>query len=378
MPEFIHPGVFVEEVSFRSKSIEGVSTSTAGFVGATAVGPTDGPVRISSLADFERTYGYGCRLTFAGADAPVDNYMWHAARVFFAQGGERLFVQRVIGPEERRPGAAEYELGLRKLEKSPEVAIVAAPGEPIAQTLVEHAERTRYRFAVVDPASGQTVDGVVALRDAINSSYAALYYPWVRVHDPITETEIDLPPSGFVAGIYARNDINRGVFKAPADEPLTGAAGLATRLSDREAAALSSRGINALRSSGSRHVRLWGARTMSANPEWKYVHIRRYFLYLEHSIDRGTQWTVFDPNGEDLWASVRSTISDFLLAEFRRGALAGDKAEESFVVRCDRITMTQNDLDNGRLVCVVGVAPLWPAEFVDIHVGRWTADHHGP
>jgi phage tail sheath protein FI len=117
---------------------------------------------------------------------------------------------------------------------------------------------------------------------------------------------------------------------------------------------------------------------MSANPEWKYVHIRRYFLYLEHSIDRGTQWTVFDPNGEDLWASVRSTISDFLLAEFRRGALAGDKAEESFVVRCDRITMTQNDLDNGRLVCVVGVAPLWPAEFVDIHVGRWTADHHGP
>lgn len=378
MTEFIHPGVFVEEVSFRSKSIEGVSTSTAGFVGATAVGPTDGPVRVSSLADFERTYGYGCQLAFAGTDAPVDNYMWHATRVFFAQGGERLFVQRVIGPGERRPRAAEYELGLRKLEKMPEVAVVAAPGEPIAQTLIEHADRTRYRFAVLDSERGQTLDEVAALRERIDSAYAALYYPWLRVHDPITKSEIDLPPSGFVTGIYARNDVARGVHKPPANEPVTGAIGLETKLSERDVEALSARGINTFGVFGGGDARVWGARTASSDPEWKYVNVRRYFNYLEHSIDQGTQWTVFEPNGEPLWATLRSAISDFLLTEFRRGALAGEKPEHAFHVKCDRTTMTQNDLDDGRLVCIVGVAPLRPAEFVDIHIGRWTANHRCP
>jgi uncharacterized protein len=349
VPELIHPGVFVEEVPFRSKTIEGVSTSTAGFVGATAFGPTDAPVRVSGLAEFERSFG-------------GEGDVWRAARAFFAQGGTRLFVQRVAGPE-------DCETGLRALEGVPEIAVVAVPGASVATALVEHAERMRYRFAILDCPRGQSVDEVTAFREGIDSSYAALYYPWV------TDDEIAQPPSGVVAGVYARSDANRGVFKAPANEPVEGAVGLERTLSDHEAEALNSRGVNALRLFQDGGVRVWGARTVSSDREWKYINVRRYFIYLEHSIDRGTQWTVFEPNGEALWATLRASISDFLLNEFRAGALAGERPEDAFFVRCDRSTMTQDDLDNGRLVCLVGVAPLRPAEFVDIRIGRWTADH---
>jgi phage tail sheath protein FI len=349
VPEFIHPGVFVEEVPSGVRSIEGVSTSTAGFVGVTAVGPTDGPVLVSSIAEFERSFG-------------DEGDLRYAAQAFFAQGGTRLFVQRVGGPD-------ECEAGLRALGEVPEIAVVAAPGASVAKALVEHAERMRYRFAILDCPRGQTVGEVTALREEIDSSYAALYYPWVMAD------EIARPPSGFVAGVYARNDANRGVFKAPANEPVEGAVGLERTLSDHDAEALSSRGINALRVFEDGGVRVWGARTVSSDPEWKYVNVRRYFVYLEHSIDRGTQWTVFEPNGEKLWATMRATLSDFLLTEFRGGALAGNRPDDAFFVKCDRTTMTQDDLDNGRLVCVVGVAPLRPAEFVIIHIARWTADH---
>jgi uncharacterized protein len=349
VPEFIHPGVFVEEVPSGVRSIEGVSTSTAGFVGATAVGPTDGPVLVSSIAEFERSFG-------------DEGDLRDAAQAFFAQGGTRLVVQRVGGPD-------ECEAGLRALEEVPEIAVVAAPGASVAKALVEHAERMRYRFAILDCPREQTVEQVMAFREGVDSSYAALYYPWV------TDDGIAQPPSGFVAGVYARSDANCGVFKAPANEPVEGAVGLERRLSDREAEALNSRGVNPLRLFRDGGVRVWGARTVSSDPEWKYVNVRRYFIYLEHSIDRGTQWTVFEPNGEQLWATIRDTISNFLMTEFRRGALAGNRPDDAFFVRCDRTTMTQDDLDDGRLVCIVGVAPLRPAEFVIIHIGRWTSDH---
>ena len=137
---------------------------------------------------------------------------------------------------------------------------------------------------------------------------------------------------------------------------------------------LNPEGINCFRYYEGRGMRLWGARTMSSDPEWKYVNVRRYFAYLEHSIDKGTQWAVFEPNGERLWANVRRTIEDFLFNEWQMGALLGDKPEKAYFVRCDRSTMTQNDLDNGRLVCLIGVAPLKPAEFVIFRIGQWTAD----
>ncbi|HJT26015.1 MAG TPA: phage tail sheath subtilisin-like domain-containing protein [Pyrinomonadaceae bacterium] len=615
MPEYLAPGVYVEETSFRSKSIEGVSTTTTGFIGPARYGPLDlEPEVITSLGEFERTYGDRQQLNFSDA-AGMDNYLWHAARAFFEEGGKRLYVSRVFragaddgrasgslpdgggagavtisarfpgeagnmrvrfdllvgqnvlgtdengnarvagvldgdvvwmgdtaspiasplgtgqlhrasfnsvtgvwsfrssgSPEEvlnldqldpnggdvirtitvsvtvipndpasfpetwaalpvdpghlqagmpdsmsakfaaqpsnlaqarslpivielgsdvvtgadvlralfninpldfanpdeplfvevaltggndgQRPTATEYEgveepgkTGLKIFEDIEDISIVAAPGSTfgyegsyrsdantIINLLISHASRMRYRIAVLDSGQGQSISQVRAQRARFDSTYAALYYPWVRVLDPVTRKEINLPPSGFVAGIYARNDINRAVYKAPANEVVNLALGFEKLLNKSQQDVLNPEGVNCFRFFEGRGFRLWGARTISSDPEWKYVNLRRYFAYLEHSIDKGTQWAVFEPNGEQLWGNVRRTIEDFMLNEWQMGALLGDKPEKAFFVKCDRSTMTQNDLDNGRLVCLIGLAPLRPAEFVIFRIGQWTAD----
>lgn len=670
MPEYLAPGVYVEETSFRSKSIEGVSTTTTGFVGPTRYGPLDlEPDVLTSLVEFERIYGDGQELEFAGG-VRAPNFIWHAARAFFAEGGKRLYVSRVfedapagdgatgtssgrgtwssgtegltiqarfpgklgnfavevtlrarpnvlgqrtdppgsdnristitglsdrdvvwirdvdpgsppfssppqsagaegdfflalhdsandtwrfrrlvvsgsppmasipateleinelvadaepgrgasvrplgltvrvlsvvgglapsgsgeeeigtwddiaLDPQHRaaglanslgdvfaaqpealglarslpiavtagsevttgldtllvlfgpdpesllvptpaqaargitrdqiltrgvsrrlrledgndgaRPGALRYEgrvdaetdakTGLKQFEDIDDISIVAAPGatwryaqyrddaNEITNQLINHAERMRYRIAVLDSAERQSIADVRNMRSKLDSKYAALYFPWVRVLDPITRREINLPPSGFVSGIYARNDINRAVFKAPANEVVTLAIGFEVAINKGQQEVLNPLGINCFRFFEGRGFRLWGARTISSDPEWKYVNLRRYFAYLEHSIDKGTQWAVFEPNGPLLWDNVRRTVEDFLLNEWMTGALLGEKPDRAFFVRCDRSTMSQNDLDNGRLVCLVGVAPLRPAEFVVFRIGQWTAE----
>jgi len=215
------------------------------------------------------------------------------------------------------------------------------------------------------------------MKAALDSTYAAFYYPWVTVFDPVTQSELQLPPSGFVTGIYARNDVERGVYKAPANEVVTLAIGFEKLLNKGQQDVLNPEGVNCFRYFPGRGLRLWGARTTSSDPEWKYVNLRRYFAYLEHSIDRGTQWAVFEPNGERLWANVRTTVSDFLYNEWVSGALLGATPKEAFFVLCDRSTMTQNDLDNGRLICLIGVAAIKPAEFVIFRIGQKTADARG-
>jgi phage tail sheath protein FI len=629
MPEYLAPGVYVEEVSFRAKSIEGVSTSVTGFVGPTRYGPVGGePELLTSFADFERIYGGLDSLNFqSGSDSEEQiNFMAHAVRAFFDNGGSKLYVTRIyegpatgdghssvdvagepatvtlrarfpgsagdiriifavkatanllvgsgsgatvrgirendvvfitegasstssppiegffnvarengglvfddeasgtiaaadlpagsrvhliiisvralrpgpfsfeeqIGdftphpgarnslttyftqnpdsrlrslvvpfyidtsitsgaqlaetllgddvrealtrslatddeltgssPDLERPRPAELErvyilaggsdgrlptansykggeAGLQKtgFETFPdidEISIVAAPGHSfkskllnsdennlratqIAQHLITHVERMRYRVAVLDAPNDQLVSDVRNFRGQFDSKYAALYYPWIRVLDPLDpdgRREIRLPPSGFVAGIYARNDNERGVHKAPANEVVRGAIGFEILLNKAQQDVLNPEGVDCFRFFEGRGLRLWGARTISSDPEWKYLNVRRYFAFLEHSIDKGTQWAVFENNSEPLWANVRQTVSDFLLNEWRNGALMGTKPEEAFFVRCDRSTMTQNDLDNGRLICLIGVAVVKPAEFVIFRIGQWTAD----
>jgi len=295
------------------------------------------------------------------------------------------------------PGDSGYEgsddpntttkTGLKAFEDIDEISIVAAPGSTfgyqgsyqndastIISLMIAHAELMRYRIAVLDSGDGQSVADIRAMRARFDSEYAALYYPWVTILDPVTRKEINLPPSGFVAGIYARNDINRAVYKAPANEVVNLALTFERVLNKAQQDVLNPLGINCFRFFEDRGYRLWGARTISSDPEWKYVNMRRYFAYLEHSIDKGTQWAVFEPNGELLWANLKRTVSDFLLNEFQNGALLGDKPEQAYFVRCDRSTMTQNDLDNGRVIVLVGVAALTPAEFVIFRIGQWTAN----
>jgi hypothetical protein len=301
------------------------------------------------------------------------------------------------GNDGLRPTFSEYEgtadentnvkTGLKSFEDIEDISIVAAPGSTfgyengyrsdaatIIGLLISHAQRMRYRIAVIDAGDGQSIAQVRAMRARYDSKYAALYYPWVRILDPVTRQEIYLPPSGFISGIYARNDINRAVYKAPANEVINLALGFEQFLNKSQQDILNPEGVNCLRFFEGRGMLVWGARLISSDPEWKYVNLRRYFAYLERSIDRGTQWAVFEPNGDALWANVRRTVEDFLLNEWQSGALLGDKPEKAFFVKCDRTTMTQNDLDNGRLICLIGIAPLKPAEFVIFRIGQWTAD----
>jgi phage tail sheath protein FI len=375
MPEHLAPGVYVEELSIQPKPIEGVPTSTTGFIGPCHKGPIKRATLVTNLAEFERTYGSGRRLRLDD-DVLRPNYTWHAVRAFFKEGGRRLYVARVP-----RWKARDCRKALQCFEAIEEISIVAAPGSTfdgsgtsIATVLIKHAERMRYRFAVLDSGPGQSIEGVRAMRAGLTSARAALYYPWVGVKDPMNARELCLPPSGFVAGIYARVDLARGTNKPPSNEVVSLAVGLDQNITEASLTVLNAESINCIRAFGPRDFRVWGGRTLSADPEWKYVNVRRLFIYLEASIDKGTQWAAFEPNAEPLWAKIRRTVADFLMSEWRSGSLPGSRPEEAFSVKCDRSTMTQADIDGGRLICVVGVAAVRRAEFIIFRIGQWTAD----
>lgn len=304
--------------------------------------------------------------------------------------GQPLSPDALKGEPSDPDDAGKAATGLAALGEIDDVAIVATPDsvrfdtlaeqKTAVDNLIEHCEGLRYRIGIVDPPQDESISGVRDFRSQFDTKYAALYYPWVEILDPTAKNDpgaapatLQLPPSGFAAGIYARSDINRGVHKAPANEVVLGITRFMQNVTYDRQAVLNPEGINALRFFPGRSNRIWGARTMSSDPEWKYVNVRRLFIYLEHSIDKSTQWAVFEPNNEALWANIRQTITDFLLVTWRTGALMGSKPEEAFFVRCDRTTMTQNDLDNGRLICLIGVAPTYPAEFVIFRIGQFTA-----
>jgi hypothetical protein len=276
--------------------------------------------------------------------------------------------------------------GLVALQILEDVAVVAAPGSSalpndaraVREALIAHAENTGSRMAILAGPRDANRNMILDVRSAHASSYAALYYPWVVIRDPKGGRwgeEIALPPEGFVAGVFARTARERGIHKAPANEPVRGVLRFAEEVTRSMQDLLNPEGVNVLRSfeSEGRGHRIWGARTMSRDPLWQYVNVRRLFLFLRRSIDVGTQWVVFEPNHERTWLKVRMGVEAFLMDQWRAGALVGRTPAEAFFVSCDRTTMTQTDLDNGRLVCVVGVAPTTPAEFVVFRIGQWTA-----
>ena len=634
MPEYLAPGVYYEEVSYRTKSISGVSTTTTGFVGPARFGPLNlEPELVTSLVEFERTYGDGRPLAWddgSGNAVETPNYLWHAVRGFFLEGGRRLYISRVFnaidaatnpgqasetmpdtpadsadaltvqarfpgaagnmrvrftfragqnilvanggvnvangllpndlvmltrrtagavdfrwgvrtttavgdewtltngtaaedvalstlsptltestsdliqivtvmvtvidtngreiatfnniplapnhlrngepdglnsffaaeqpnpsraaglpiiitygdnldtaldvfnafatdfttlaarlqstttsdaerswtillanGNDGLRPASVNYEgtvdpttdakTGLRQFEDIEDISIVAAPGmsagfaDTTSETvradiiaainvLLTHARQMRFRIAVLDSSNNESIAGVRRMRARLSSLHGALYFPWITIQDPITRRPINLPPSGFMAGIYARNDITRGVFKAPANEVVESAIGLESTINRAQQEVLNPEGINVTRFFEGRGIRAWGARCTTDDTEWMYVNVRRYFNYVGRSLDLGTQWAVFEPNDQRLWDRVTQAVTSFLRAEWRSGALLGATPEEAFFVRCDRTTMSQYDLDQGRLICEVGIAPVKPAEFVILRVGQWTAD----
>jgi uncharacterized protein len=281
----------------------------------------------------------------------------------------------------------EHRTGIFALRNYEDISLVACPGQidaNIQRALIEHCETLRFRFAVLDgPApANDTLADARAQRQLFDTKYAAMYHPWLLISDPFPTNPADvrdypIPPSGHVTGVYARTDIERGVHKAPANEVLRGVIGLRRQLNKQEHDILNPSPVNisVIRDfrPNNRGIRVWGARVITSDNDWKYVNVRRLLIFIEHSIERGLQWVVFEPNADPLWARVRRTIANFLTVVWRNGALEGTTIEEAFFVKCDRTTMTQTDIDNGRLICEVGVAPVKPAEFVIIRIGLWTA-----
>ena len=255
---------------------------------------------------------------------------------------------------------------------------MAVPGvtDPNVQLmLVAHCENLGSRFAVLDmPKDAKKIDDIMAHRDIFDSNYAALYHPWLQVFDPLDKKNIAIPPSGSILGIYARSDNTRGVHKAPANEPVRACVGLDCQFNKGEQDILNPKGVNLIRSFPGMGIRVWGARTATSNPSWKYVNVRRLFIFIEESIRANTNWAVFEPNDEVLWVRVRRTIEVFLTGMWRAGSLAGSSPEEAFFVNIGHDTMSQDDIDNGRLICVIGVAPVKPAEFVIFRISQKTSD----
>jgi phage tail sheath protein FI len=248
------------------------------------------------------------------------------------------------------------------------VSIIAVPGvtDPnVALKLVEHCENLKSRFAVLDfPKELTSVEELVKYRDMFDTSYASLYHPWLQAFDALDKKDAFLPPSGAIMGIYARSDANRNVGKAPGNEQVNGVTGLSVSYNDAEQDILNPVGINLIRSMPGAGIKVWGARTLSNNGLWKYINVRRVFIFVEESIKANTSWVVFEPNTEGLWLRVESTIANFLTSQWREGVLAGASAAEAFFVRIGHETMSQDDIDNGRLICEIGIAPTKPAEFV--------------
>lgn len=573
MAEYLSPGVYVEEFDSGSSPMEGVSTSTAGFVGAAEKGPKDGaPVLVTNFADFRRTFGgYLSELEFGKY-----RYLAYAVNQFFANGGSRCYIKRVVPSDAayaastedadsapivfyaKDPGAwgnkvtvkvtpssrfktqilaisagekvtkyqvkkasglsvgdvvalidgdkrtetavtgidgdlitlrdaldesavdtelvpskvlctqeanieisydgqsekyefvslnsntpdhivqklskselaavsaktPEKEISLYELitgnktggevtinlfggssgtasalssgdfigeDKGPgertgiqafidnsDVSVMAVPGitdASVHMSLIEHCQNLGSRFAILDvPRDMKSVNEIVDYRNIFDSAFAAMYHPWVKVFDPLTKNTAAIPPSGSAAGIYARSDNSRGVWKAPANEVVSACVGLDANYTTGEQDILNPKGVNLIRSFPGQGIRVWGARTLSSNPQWKYINVKRLFIFLEESIKANTNWVVFEPNDQILWLRVRRTIEVFLSGMWKNGAFAGGSESEAFFVDIGPNTMSKDDIDNGRLVCVIGVAPVKPAEFVVFRLTQKTAE----
>jgi phage tail sheath protein FI len=384
------PGVYVEEVSSGSKPIEGVGTAVAAFVGLAPGGPVGRPIRISSWNQFGRVY----------SDPQPENgpfmpgaYLAHAVYGFFQNGGGTCWV---VGLGRRGDAASDPERaaalreGLGSLAAVQEITIVCLPdlvtlseetesASPagLGAVLVEDCERAGNRMAILDPPAELGAQEVLDWRTKVgryDSASATLYYPWIEVTEPGSDEPILVPPSGHVAGVWARTDNSFGIHRAPTDVPLLGVSGLASEIKDSEDESLDRAGVNSIRSFPRRGIRVWGARTLSSDPEWRYVNVRRLFMYVEESIDKGTQWAMFEPNDERLRSRLHSEVSRFLTRMWYEEALPGSSPEEAFYVKCDAETNPPDVIEAGQVVIEVGIAPSRPAEFVVIRIGRSTAE----
>ncbi len=508
MPQYLSPGVYVEEIEAGSRPIEGVATSIAAFVGLAKAGPVNTPTLVTNWTQFTQTFG----------DFLEDSYLAHAVYGYFNNGGGSAYIVRVGADDDGAPAipAAKGELtsggdkpapaykvtakepgdagnnlsveiedapegssddmfklvvkrnnhpeeqfdvstkkgaknvvtvvnqasklvqleelvkggalerpaagtkinlgggggaapvpavrvsaedyvgdaadrtGFAGLEAIEEITMLSVPDlmaayqrglidgegvQAVQLAMIAHCELMGDRLAILDPPPGlnaQQIKEWRVVKAGYDSKQAALYWPWIKVFDPATGQNQFVPPSGHMAGVWARSDATRGVHKAPANEVVRGAITLELNITKSEHDLLNPHGINVVRAFPGRGIRIWGARTLSSDPAWRYINVRRLFNYLEESILNGTQWVVFEPNDFDLWQRIRRTIASFLVRQWRDGALFGQTADEAFYVKCDSETNPAENIDAGQVTCEIGIAPVKPAEFVVFRLAQYS------
>ncbi|MFD8023701.1 phage tail sheath family protein [Streptomyces lavendulae] len=419
MPNPNPPGAYVTEKSSGVRMITGASTSVPAFLGYTKTSANDDqdatpkpfsdaeravPQKIRSWEEFSARYsiaGIAKELADATDLATIHTLqrclpLAEAVYGFFANGGSTCYVvgftspQSAVSPDGLK-GNAEARTGLAGLESVPEVSMVAVPslwdmtadvssekevpapdhgaGAGRMAEVVRHCTEQRDRLAILDPPPGLTPAQVAAFADTLalpdsdDAAFTALYYPWLTVPG-VGAVERTVPPCGHVAGVWARTDAERGVFKAPANQNLRGALNIPTLLTDEQHGELNAKGVNCLRHFPDRGLLVWGARTRSTTRDWKYLNVRRLVSYLSDSVRQSTTWAVFEPNDERLWATLRHSVTSFLTDQWRQGALLGRTPDEAFYVICDNTNNTPETTADGEVICDIGVAPVRPAEFV--------------
>lgn len=285
------------------------------------------------------------------------------------------FVGTDLGPGNRT--------GIASLIDASEVSIIASPGvtdQTTQMALITQCETLKYRFAILDPAptptaGAPTMTTIQQQRALYDTHYAAMYFPRLVVPDPLSGNPLPICPSGHMAGIYAQTDATRGVWKAPANVVINGILSLETKLSkgDQDILNPEPNNINALRdfTKQDRGLRVYGGRCITSDDQWKYINVRRLFIFIESSLDQGTQWAVFEPNDQQLWNRLIQSVSSFLTTIWQQGGLMGATADQAYFVKCGLDTMSSDDIQNGRLIMLVGMAPVFPAEFVIIRIGLW-------
>jgi phage tail sheath protein FI len=395
-----------EETAWRSTPIEGAKSSVAAFVGLAAGGPVMRPIRTSSWTQFARIYS-DAHETGRGPFMPSP-YMAYAVRGFFENGGRLCWIVRVgheskplqgsdrdvEGDSSNAKLSAAFREGLGRLSAIDEITIVCCPDIMVlaqerddpslrdtVRSLIAHCEAAGNRMAILDAPPALRPEEMLEWRmkeGAYDSNSAALYYPWIEVIDPLSNQPTAMPPSGHVAGVWARTDVTRGVWKAPIDAVVFDASGLTSEITDDEQGGLNGAGINCIRSFPGRGIRVWGARTLSSDPDWRYLNVRRLVTYITQSIMEGTRWAVFEPNDETLWRSIRRDVGAFLTRMWSEGALFGSSPEQGFYVKCDEEANTPEVVEAGQVVMEIGIAPVKPAEFVSIRISQLTATAEDP
>ena len=396
MPQYLAPGVYVEEVPSGIKPIAGVGTSTAGFIGIVADnvampllpgrtgfkadGTTPEPNDFYKVVDAELPQLITTWGEFKNAFGDIqggNTTLAHAVFGFLNNGGTRCWVTRVTEGADADATNGKLVDALDALVPIDEIAIVAIPGataDSVQTAILDHCESAflQDRFAILDGRRTTNLTKAAIQGGVRDSSYGAIYFPWIQVFDPDTNDEIFVPPSGHVAGVFARVDSLRGVHKAPANEVLRGALGVETLVSKAGQAGLNPEDINVIRKFDG-NITVFGAHTLAGkeDAEWRYVNVRRLFLFLRESIDEGTQWVVFEPNDSSLWAKITRNVTAFLTNVWRAGALFGSTPQEAFYVKCDAETNPPEIRDLGQVVTEVGVAVVKPAEFVIFRISQW-------